>query len=309
MTSSWDVIAVVGPTASGKSRLAEEIALAFTTEIVSADAMQVYRHMDVGTAKIPPEQRRVPIRCIDLVEPDQTYSVALYADAAHQAIDDLIAQGGPAVVCGGTGLYVRAALEDMEFPAGEQIDNPVRERYMRYAEEHGADGLYALLAERDPESAELIHPHNVRRVVRAFELLEEGTSYAREHAGLHEHHDRHPSLLLGISLPREELYRRIDARVDAMIEDGLVGEVRRLAEAGLANTSTARQAIGYKEILGVLDGTCTLEEAIHDIKQSTRRYAKRQLTWFGADPRIKWLDATGGAEALREAALALLQEG
>ena len=177
----YETVAVVGPTASGKSALADELAVRLGSEVVSADAMQVYRRMDIGTAKTPPGERRAPLRCVDLVDPDEPYSVALYAREAHRAIDEACGRGLVPVVCGGTGLYVRAALEDMDFPAGDQVGNPVRDRYTKLADDIGADALHRRLEEIDPESAALIHPHNVRRVVRAFELLEGGSSYAREH--------------------------------------------------------------------------------------------------------------------------------
>lgn len=290
MGHAYRVISVVGPTASGKSSLADDLAVRLGGEVVSADSMQVYRGMDVGTAKTPVEQRRVPIHCIDLVDVGQPYSAALFAQCAHDCIDSLLERGTLPIVCGGTGLYVRAALEDMGFPDGEQVENPVRVRYEALAQELGNVAFHQMLAERDPQSAALIHPNNVRRVVRAFELLEQGSSYAQEHATLHERLDRHPTLHVGLTMPRELLYNRIDRRVDQMVELGLVEEVRGLMERGLAETLTARQAIGYKEIVSALHGEVSLEEAIDSIKRSSRRYAKRQYTWFNADKRIRWFD-------------------
>lgn len=306
--SLFEVVAVVGPTASGKSAVADKVASALGSEVISADAMQVYRGMDIGTAKTPVGERPVPLRCVDLVDPGEPYSVALYADAAHSAIDDVRGRGLVPVVCGGTGLYVRAAVESMDFPAGEQTDNPVRRRYAELAASLGAQGFHDLLAQRDPQSAALIHPNNVRRVVRAFELLEQGSSYAVEHETLHNRIDRYPTLHIGLLVERETLYRRINDRVDAMFAAGLLDEVRALVERGFANTLTARQAIGYKEMLDVLDGTCTLAEASERIKQATRRYAKRQMTWFKADKRIHWIDAeTQAPDDVAACVLALLQ--
>lgn len=287
----YETVAVVGPTASGKSALADELAVRLGSEVVSADAMQVYRRMDIGTAKTPPGERRAPLRCVDLVDPDEPYSVALYAQEAHRAIDEVCGRGLVPVVCGGTGLYVRAALEDMDFPAGDQVGNPVRDRYTKLADDIGADALHRRLEEIDPESAALIHPHNVRRVVRAFELLEGGSSYAREHETLHVRRDRRRTLHVGLSVPRHVLYGRIDARVDAMLEQGLLDEVARLVDDGLGDALTSRQAIGYKEFIDVLRGLRPLEDAVEEVKRSTRRYAKRQMTWFRADARIAWLDA------------------
>lgn len=287
------VLAVVGPTASGKSALADELAVRLGGPVVSADAMQVYRRMDIGTAKTPPAERRAPLLCIDLADPCETYSVACYMEAAHKAIDTAFAAGQVPVVCGGTGLYVRAALEDMDFPSGEQLDNPVRRRYEAQAAELGPEAFHALLAQRDPASAALIHPNNVRRVVRAFELLEQGTSYATQHEGLHVRTDRRPTLMVGLDMERTRLYERIDRRVEAMVEAGLVDEVRGLVDEGLGDSLTSRQAIGYREIIAYLAGECTLAQAVEDIQRASRRYAKRQLTWFRADPRVRWVDASG----------------
>lgn len=305
-----EVIAVVGPTASGKSAVADELAWRLDSAVVSADAMQVYRGMDIGTAKTPAEQRRVPLLCVDLVDPGEAYSAARFTQAAHEAIDGQRAQGRIPVVCGGTGLYVRAALEDMDFPAGEQVQNPVRDRYERLAAELGNQAFHRLLEDHDPESAALIHPNNVRRVVRAFELLEQGTTYAREHATLHVRVNRCPALVVGLELPRELLYERINSRVDEMIRLGLQDEVHSLVDNGLGNTLTARQAIGYKELLACLDGRCSLDNAVASIKQATRRYAKRQMTWFKADPRVRWLNAQDKTpEALADEIEVLMKNG
>lgn len=304
---AYQVVSIVGPTASGKSALADELAARLGSEVVSADAMQVYRRMDIGTAKTPASERRVPLRCVDIADMDQAFSVALFAEASHAAIDDVVARGLVPVVCGGTGLYVRAALEDMDFPAGEQTDNPVRRRYENLAEELGPDVFHERLRQVDPESAGLIHPNNVRRVVRAFELLEQGTSYAREHETLHVRHDRLRTLHIGLNAERPVLYRRIDERVDRMLEAGLLEEVAGLVRDGLADTLTARQAIGYKELIQVLEGTRSLDDAVDEIKRSSRRYAKRQMTWFRADARIVWLDATeNGTDVLCDEVEALM---
>lgn len=290
MSGTYQVISVVGPTASGKSALADSLCVALGGEVVSADSMQVYRGMDIGTAKTPLDERRVPLHCIDLVDIGQPYSAALFAEDAHACIDGLLARGKVPVVCGGTGLYVRAALEDMGFPEGEQVDNPVRARYEALASKVGNDGFHALLAVQDPASAALIHPNNVRRVVRAFELLEQGSSYAVEHETLQRRQDRHTTLHIGLTMPRDMLYERINARVDKMMELGLVDEVRGLMDEGLADALTSKQAIGYKEIIAALKGEISMADAVEDIKRSSRRYAKRQYTWFNADKRIHWFD-------------------
>ena len=288
------VYAVVGPTATGKSDLAEIIAARLGGEIVSADSMQVYRGMDVGTAKVPADERHVPYHCLDMVEPGEPYSAARYQRDAREAIDGILARNGVAVVCGGTGLYVRAALDEMDFPSGEQEANQVRERYQRLAEEVGAEGLHDELRRRDPESARLIHPHNVRRVIRALELLDEGrTTYARQHEGLWVFRPRYDARYVGLTTDREALYQRINRRVDLMVNGGLADEIRRLVEAGFAQALTAPQAIGNKELVGPVmlgqgPGDPDFDAGVEQIKTASRRYAKRQLTWFSKDPRITW---------------------
>lgn len=295
------VIAVVGPTASGKSAVADLVAEALGSEVVSADAMQVYRGMDIGTAKTPVSERRVPLLLVDVADPTEPYSAALYQRDSRRAIDRLRAEGRVPVLCGGTGLYVRAALDEMEFPRGE-VDGVARQRYQDLAGKLGPEGVHALLAERDPESAALIHPHNVRRVVRALEMLDEGVSYARQSAGFSKPREHYPSLQFALTMDRARLYARIDARVDAMMRAGLLDEVRGLMDAGAADALTSRQAIGYKELIDALEGRCTIGEAVDLIKLRSRRYAKRQLSWFRRDPRITWLDMdvldAGGAARL-----------
>ena len=289
MSAPGPVVCVVGPTASGKSALAEEVAARLESSVVSVDAMQVYRGMDVGTAKTPPAERRVPLLMVDVVDPTEDYSVRLFQRDARSVVDGLLAAGRVPVLCGGTGLYLNAVIDDMEFPAGEK-GCASRERYERLAAKRGAPALHALLAERDPESAALIHPNNVRRVVRALEMLDEGVSYARHHEGLHERAARYDARLWGLTMSRERLYRRIDERVDAMVDQGLLEEVRELASRGLTAELSAGQAIGYKELLAALAGETSLEEAVELVKRRTRRYAKRQLSWFRHDGRVRWID-------------------
>lgn len=283
------VLAVVGPTAVGKSAVADIVASRLSSEVVSADAMQVYRGMDIGTAKTPVTERPVPLRMVDVADPDVAYSAALFQRDARAIIDGLLADGRTPVVCGGTGLYVRAALDEMDFPAGE-VGGSSRERYEHIAASEGEDALYRLLAERDPESAACIHPHNVRRVVRALEMLDEGTSYARQRSGFSTPREHYPTRYFGLTMERSRLYERIDRRVDAMMEAGLLDEVRGLMEQGAGPALTARQAIGYKELIDVLEGHAKLDDAVELIKRRSRRYAKRQLTWFRRDRRITWLD-------------------
>lgn len=284
------VICIVGPTASGKSALAQAVALALDGEVVSADSMQVYKGMDIGTGKLAPEERLVPHHGLDLVDPGEPYSAALFQEYARACFKDIAAHGKRSVLCGGTGLYVRAAIDAYEFPKGEQIDNPVREHYNRVAHEQGPDALWELLHERDSASAILVPAADVKRVVRAFELLEEGTSLAEQRAKLASIPQLIPACFIGLSMDPATLNKRIDARVDEMFETGLVDEVKRLLHGGFREGITAPQAIGYKEVVAALDDEIALEEAAMRIKIATHRYAKRQRTWFRKDKRIAWVD-------------------
>ena len=305
--SAGCVVCVVGPTASGKSALAELVAVRLGSAVVSVDAMQVYRGMDVGTAKTPAPERRCELLMVDVADVGEDYSVQRFQGAARACVDALLAERRTPVLCGGTGLYLNAVIDEMEFPAGEK-DGAARAAYERIAAERGAAALHALLAERDSESAALIHPNNVRRVVRALEMADEGVSYARHHEGLRARRARYDARIWGLSWPRETLYARIDARVDRMMADGLLDEVRELVARGLSEDTTAGQAIGYKELLGVLAGRETLEDAVELIKRRTRRYAKRQLSWFRGDGRVRWLEMEGlGAEEACETIVADLR--
>ena len=285
------IIAIVGPTASGKSEVAQCVAELADGEVVGADSMQVYRGMDIGTGKVPLSEMRIPHHCIDLADPGEPFSAALYQEHARRAFEDIDSRGKRIVLCGGTGFYVRAALDDYRFPAGEQVGNPVRDRWNAYALEKGNHALWTELAASDPESAAIIPENDVKRIVRAFELLEEGTSYAQQKEKLAHIAQWAPAGLYGLLVDPERLRARIDARVDGMVEAGLVNEVEDLLNAGLRTAVTAREAIGYKEIVDALEGRCTLDEAIEAIKLATRRYAKRQRTWFRNDKRVVWIDA------------------
>ena len=294
------VICIVGPTASGKSALADELALRLGVSVLSVDAMQVYRGMDIGTAKTPLQERRVPLEMVDVADVSQDYSVALFQREARAVIDHALSLGKAPILCGGTGLYLDAVVDEMDFPAGE-VGDERRSRYEDLAQSLGSQGLWDLLDSRDQASARIIHPNNVRRVVRALELLDEGTSYAQQHEGLKTRSPHYVARIWGLSMPRERLYARIDRRVDLMFEQGLVNEVRLLCEHGLRACRTASQAIGYKEVIEYLDGIRTLDECRSLIKQRTRRYAKRQLSWLRRDGRARIIDlsVTGVDEACR----------
>lgn len=282
------VVCIVGPTASGKSALADVLAEHFSVPVISVDAMQVYRGMDIGTAKTPIQNRCVELQMVDVCDVSQNYSVDMFQKQARQCVDVLLNEHRQPVLCGGTGLYLDAVIDEMEFPSGD-VQSPSREKYTRFLEKHGTDALYALLQEKDAVSAKEIHPHNTRRVIRALELYDQGLSYASIHDGLHARTPHYPVLIFGLTRKREELYARINTRVDCMFEQGLVDEVRSLLDQGLRDSKTASKAIGYKEIIDALDGLTSLDEARDLIKLHTRRYAKRQLSWLKRDKRTIWL--------------------
>ena len=285
------ILCIVGPTASGKSALAQRIAIRYGGEVVSADSMQVYRGMDIGTGKVLPHERTVAHHCIDIVDPGEPFSAALFQEHARSAFTHLESMGKRSILCGGTGFYVRAAIDDYDFPKGEQIGNETRDRYNAYARDNGSQALWELLDERDPQSAALIPCNDTKRLVRAFELLDDGTSYASQKEKLARIPQAYPAVFVGLAVDPEILARRIDDRVDKMVGDGLVGEVEGLLAGGFREGITSPQAIGYKEVVAYLDGTCTLSEALDAVKLATRRYAKRQRTWFRKDKRIRWIDA------------------
>ncbi len=305
---SKPVICVVGPTASGKSALAQSVAQTLNCEIVSADSMQIYKGMDIGTGKVLPSEQLVPHFGLDLINPGEPYSAALFQSYARQCFKDIDARGKQAVLCGGTGFYVRAAIDDYDFAEGEQVGNAVRDRYTAYAEEHGARELWLRLEEADPESASVIAENDVKRVVRAFEMLEAGESYAQRKEMLSRIPQIVPSIWIGLSVNPDVLRQRISLRVDSMIRDGLVEEVQNLLAQGFRDGITAPQAIGYKEIVAALDGNQTLDEAIEQIKTATCRYAKRQRTWFRKEQRIAWINAdTLDLQSMTEQALGIIR--
>ncbi len=292
---SKPVLVIVGPTASGKTDVAQEIARRLDGEVISADSMQIYEGMDIGTGKLPVAERMVPHWGFDIRKPGEAYSASLFQQYARERFLDIDARGKRCVLAGGTGFYVRAAIDDYDFASGEQVNNPVREKWAAYLAEHGAQGLWDALNERDAASAAIIHPNNSKRVVRALEMLElDGVSYAAQHEGLARLEQAVPALFFGLAVDPELLKRRIDARVERMFEAGLVEEVRGLCERGFTEALTAREAIGYKEVVAALEGQCSMKEASDAIKLATRRYAKRQRSWWRHDERVRWVSADDG---------------
>jgi tRNA dimethylallyltransferase len=298
------VVAVVGATAAGKSDLGVELARRLGGEVVNADSMQLYRGMDIGTAKLTPEQRRgVPHHLLDVWDVTVTASVAEYQRLARAEIDRLLAAGRVPVLVGGSGLYVRGAIDVMEFPG---TDPAVRGRLEAELDRHGSGVLHARLAAADPEAAAAILPSNGRRVVRALEVIEiTGRPFT---ANLPGHESVYETLQIGVEVPRPELDARIAARVDRMWEAGLVGEVRSLAGAGLRDGRTASRALGYQQVLAALAGECTEDEARAETVRATKRFARRQDSWFRRDPRVHWLSGSAAdCGTLTDAALTLLE--
>ena len=283
------IIAVAGPTASGKTSLAIKIAKEFSGEVVSCDSMQIYRGMNIGTAKpTTDEMCGIPHHMIDIIDPKTRYSVADFVRDARACIDDILSRGKLPVVAGGTGLYMDSVLMNIAFDEVEQ-DMAYRQEMQAYADKFGAEKLHELLREKDFDAAEKIHPNNVRRVIRALEVCHTtGKTFTQVNAESR----REPvynAKIFGIETDRQVLYDRIDRRVDIMIEQGLLDEVKSFYHLALDRSTTAMQAIGYKEIFDFLDGFCTLDDAIEKIKMESRRYAKRQLTWFKRNEEIDWV--------------------
>ena len=284
------VIAVVGATATGKSGLAIELARALGGEIVNADSMQLYQDMDIGTAKEPEAARQgVPHHLLDIWPVTQAANVADYQKLARAAIDEIMARGRVPILAGGSGLYVRAALDDLDFPGTDPV---IRSRLEDELARLGAAALHARLAGLDPAAAAAILPGNGRRIVRALEVIEiSGRPFS---ATMPAYQQIRPAVQIGLTLPRPELDRRIAARVDRMWQAGLEAEVRSLAAQGLRDGPTAGRALGYQQMLRYLDGEWTLDQAREETMKATRRFARRQESWFRRDPRVRWLDATSG---------------
>ena len=285
MSDSGNLIAVIGPTASGKSDLGVALAERLGGEVVNADASQLYRGMDIGTAKMPLEQRRgVPHHQLDVLEVTEEASVAAYQRDSRRDIDSILDRGHVPVLVGGTGLYVRAALDVLDIPP---TDPGVREHFERRVATEGILALYSILRQRDPNAAANILPSNERRVIRALEVIElTGRPFS---ATMPRREFLRPTVMLGLDADRGVLDQRIDRRTRGMWDEGLVDEVRALDATGLRNGRTASRAIGYTQVLRQLDAELTEAEAIEDTARATKRLARRQFSWFRPDPRITWL--------------------
>lgn len=283
------IIAVAGPTASGKTALSVKIAKELGGEVVSCDSMQIYKGMDIGTAKPSLEERcGVPHHMIDIISPDEKYNVVSYKRDAEAAIDDILKRGRVPVLAGGTGLYMDSVLSNTAFSENSSF-SVARERLEKLFEEKGREYIFEMLEKIDPEAAEKIHPNNTRRVIRALEIYET-TGKTLTQANIESKRpEKYESLVIGIMWDRETLYERINERVERMMAEGLLKEVETLRKKGMKAEYTSMQAIGYKELFEYFEGNCTLEEAKEKIKQESRRYAKRQMTWLKRNKKINWL--------------------
>jgi len=285
------IAVICGPTGVGKTSAAIEIAAALDAEIISADSMQVYRYMDIGTAKPSSMERaRIPQHMIDIVDPDEPFDAQQYADMSRNIVFQLAEQGIPVLVAGGTGFYIRALIHGL-FESGSG-NSEIRLNLKKEADIHGTAGLYHRLCGCDPEAAVKIHPNDAFRIVRALEIYE---TTGQPISVCHQVHRLAPPLFdvlkIGLSRQREVLYERINHRVELMVEEGLVDEVKALLEKGYSSGLKPLQSIGYRHILDFFEGRLSWDDTLQTLKRDTRRYAKRQLTWFNSDSQVKWMDA------------------
>ncbi len=292
MMKKLPLIVLTGPTGVGKTELSIRLAKKINGEIISADSIQVYRHFDIGSAKITPSQMQgVKHYLIDILNPDEEFNVYRFKQFALEAMNEIYAKNKIPIIVGGTGFYIQSILYDIDFSTEESEDKAVREKYEEIAAVHGADYLHGMLKEVDPKSAELIHKNNIKRVIRALEYYE----HTGEQISVHNEREagkQSPYNFMYFVLNRERdiLYQRINKRVDKMIDDGLVEEVKGLLDMGYSRNLVSMQGLGYKEIAAFLNGEYTLEDAIEQIKQDTRHFAKRQLTWFRREREITFVN-------------------
>lgn len=285
-----NLLAIVGPTAVGKTDISIEIALRFNGEMISGDSMQVYKGMDIGTAKIRDnEMRGIKHHLIDYINPDEDFSVAKFQKIVQEKIIEINEQGKLPIIVGGTGLYVKSVTHNYNF--SEVIkDEYYRSELEQFVKINGKEELYKKLVEIDPEYAKNLHPNNVKRVIRSLEIYHSSGAMPLHNTEENNKSSPYNLRMIGLTMDREELYKRINSRVEKMIELGLVEEVKKLVQSGYSKNLNAMQGIGYKEIIKYLEGEVTLDEAILIIKQNSRRYAKRQLTWFRHMSEVDWFD-------------------
>lgn len=303
------VLVIVGPTATGKSQLALEIAKKIPSEIISADSMQVYKGMDIATAKASPGIRRqVKHHLIDVISVKEPFNAVSYQKMARQAISEITLKKKLPIIVGGTGLYIRAAIYRLEFPK-KATDDTVRQNLENKLKDKGLVYLQKELKQKDTVSYRSIDINNSRRVIRALEIIEvTGKLYSDFRHDWHNWQPLYNNIVVGLTMPRDLLYKRIEQRVDSMIEAGLLQEAKRFVKESLKEAIIAKQALGYKELIDYLDGCNTLDQAVELLKKRTRNYAKRQHTWFKKDPNIRWFDASKKSmEQIAESVLKLLR--
>ena len=285
------LIVLTGPTAVGKTSLSISLAKAVNVEIISADSMQVYKKMDIGSAKIRPEEMQgIPHYLVDVLEPEEEFHIVKFQQMAKKAMEDIYSRGKIPILVGGTGFYIQAVTKDIDFTEAQQ-ENDYRKELEALAEEKGGEHLHEMLRKVDPVSADAIHAHNVKRVIRALEFYHQNGSPISAHNEEQKQHESPYNLAYFVlNMPRELLYERIDLRVDQMMKEGLLEEVSRLKEEGCHRGMVSMQGLGYKEILAYLDGEYPLEEAVRVLKRDTRHFAKRQLTWFRREQEVIWVN-------------------
>lgn len=285
------LIILTGPTAVGKTTLSVRLAKAIGGEIISADSMQVYRRMNIGSAKITQEEMMgIPHHLIDVLEPNEEFNVTVFQEMAKASLEEIYSRGNIPIVAGGTGFYIQALLNDIDFTENGE-DTSIREELEALAEEKGAEHLHGMLLAIDPDSAKQIHANNIKRVIRAIEYYRQTGECISEH-NKREREKKSPYdfLYYVVNTDRDILYQRIDQRVDQMVEQGLLEEVKELKASGCTRNMVSMQGLGYKEILDYLQGDCTLSEAIYLLKRDTRHFAKRQITWFKREREVRWLN-------------------
>ena len=285
------LIVLTGPTAVGKTSLSISLAKAVNGEIISADSMQVYKKMDIGSAKIRSEEMQgIPHYLVDVLEPEEEFHIVKFQQMAKKAMEDIYSRGKIPILVGGTGFYIQAVTKDIDFTEAQQ-ENDYRKELEALAEEKGGEHLHEMLRKVDPVSADAIHAHNVKRVIRALEFYNQNGSPISAHNEEQKQHESPYNLAYFVlNMPRELLYERIDLRVDQMMKEGLLEEVSRLKEEGCHRGMVSMQGLGYKEILAYLDGEYPLEEAVRVLKRDTRHFAKRQLTWFRREQEVTWVN-------------------